>query len=405
MRKKSFLVISLLVGGIAAFTACSKLLPSMINPEEGLCGPVSLDNAQTVLFSTGNNAFFANRTASTGLGPYFVATGCGSCHTSDNRGHPFTILTRFGQSDTLGNTFLNEGAPQLGTFALPGFMPEAIPPGATSTKLIAPITAGVGFLEAVPDSEILNIAAANANNSDGVRGHPNWDTIPHFAIILNGSNPRADGKWICRFGRKGAVYSILQQVANAYNRDMGITSTYMPYNPYNYLDQTLQEVSAPEVDNATFASVVFYCTALQTPEQRNATDSTVVYGNTLFTQIGCATCHRQTMTTGYSPIAALSYQTFSPFTDLLVHDMGPGLDDHYTEGTAETSEWRTTPLWGLGLAPNVQGGTAYLMHDGRATSIRQAIELHGGEAAVSAQRFGALSASDQNALLTFLKSL
>jgi CxxC motif-containing protein (DUF1111 family) len=357
------------------------------------------------LFSTGNNAFFATRTASTGLGPYFVATGCGACHTSDNRGHPFTILTRFGQSDTLGNTFLAEGAPQLGTFALPGFMPEAIPPGATSTKLIAPITAGVGFLEAVPDSEILNIAAANANNPDGVRGHPNWDTIPHFAIILNGSNPRADGKWICRFGRKGAVYSILQQVANAYNRDMGITSTYMPYQPYNYLDQTLQEVSAPEVDNATFASVVFYCTALQTPEQRNATDSTVVYGSNLFNQIGCATCHRPTMTTGYSPIAALSYQTFSPFTDLLVHDMGPGDDDHYTEGTALTSEWRTTPLWGLGLAPNVQGGTTYLMHDGRATSIQQAIELHGGEAAVSAQRFGALSASDQKALLTFLKSL
>jgi len=405
MRKKTLFVISLLIGGIAAFTACSKLLPSMVNPEEGLCGPVSLDNAQTVLFSTGNNAFFANRTASTGLGPYFVATGCGSCHTSDNRGHPFTILTRFGQSDTLGNTFLNEGAPQLGTFALPGFMPEAIPPGASSTKLIAPITAGVGFLEAVPDSEILNIAAANANNPDGVRGHPNWDTIPHFAIILNGSNSRADGKWICRFGRKGAVYSILQQVANAYNRDMGVTSSYMPYNPYNYLDQTLQEVSAPEVDNATFASVVFYCTALQTPEQRNATDSTVVYGSNLFNQIGCATCHRPTMTTGYSPIAALSYQTFAPFTDLLVHDMGPGLDDHYTEGTAQTSEWRTTPLWGLGLAPNVQGGTAYLMHDGRATSIQQAIELHGGEAAVSAQRFGALSASDQNALLTFLKSL
>jgi len=405
MRKKTLFVISLLIGGIAAFTACSKLLPSMVNPEEGLCGPVSLDNAQTVLFSTGNNAFFANRTASTGLGPYFVATGCGSCHTSDNRGHPFTILTRFGQSDTLGNTFLNEGAPQLGTFALPGFMPEAIPPGASSTKLIAPITAGVGFLEAVPDSEILNIAAANANNPDGVRGHPNWDTIPHFAIILNGSNSRADGKWICRFGRKGAVYSILQQVANAYNRDMGVTSSYMPYNPYNYLDQTLQEESAPEVDNATFASVVFYCTALQTPEQRNATDSTVVYGSNLFNQIGCATCHRPTMTTGYSPIAALSYQTFAPFTDLLVHDMGPGLDDHYTEGTAQTSEWRTTPLWGLGLAPNVQGGTAYLMHDGRATSIQQAIELHGGEAAVSAQRFGALSASDQNALLTFLKSL
>jgi CxxC motif-containing protein (DUF1111 family) len=405
MRKKTLLVISILIGAIAAFTACNKLLPSMINPQEGLCGPISLDNAQTILFSTGNNEFFATRTASTGLGPYFVATGCGACHTSDNRGHPFTILTRFGQSDTLGNTFINEGAPQLGAFALPGLMPEAIPAGATSTKMIAPITAGVGFFEAVPDSEILNIAAANANNPDGVRGHPNWDTIPSFAIILNGSNPRADGKWICRFGRKASVYSILQQVANAYSRDMGITSTYMPYEPYNYLDQTLQESGTAEVDNATLASVVFYCTALQTPEQRNATDSTVMYGNTLFTQIGCATCHRQTMTTGYSPIAGLSYQTFNPFTDLLVHDMGPGDDDHYTEGTAQTSEWRTTPLWGLGLAPNVQGGTAYLMHDGRATSIQQAIEMHGGEAAVSAQRFGALSASDQSALLTFLKSL
>jgi CxxC motif-containing protein (DUF1111 family) len=377
----------------------------MINPEDGLCGPVSLSNAQTVLFSAGNDQFFAHRTAATGLGPYFVATGCGSCHTSDNRGHPFTILTRFGQSDTLGNTFLNEGAPQLGAFALSGYMPEQIPTGATSTKLIAPITAGVGFLEAVPDSEILNMAAANVNNPDGVRGHPNYGTIPSFATPLNGAIPRGDGKYICRFGRKASVYSLQQQVANAYNRDMGITSTYLPFNPYNYLDQTIPELSAPEVDNTTFASVVFYVTCLQTPIQRNGTDSTVMYGSQVFTQVGCAVCHRPTMTTGYSPIDALSYQTFSPYTDLLVHDMGPGLDDHYTEGAAQTSEWRTTPLWGLGLAPGVQGGSVYLLHDGRAHSIQQAIGMHGGEAAVSAQRFGALSASDQNALITFLKSL
>ena len=115
----------------------------MINPSIGICGPVSLSNAQTVLFSAGNDAFFANRTAATGLGPYFVATGCGSCHSSDNRGHPFTILTRFGQTDSTGNKFLAEGGPQLGAFCLPGFMPEQLPPGATSSKLIAPITAGV----------------------------------------------------------------------------------------------------------------------------------------------------------------------------------------------------------------------------------------------------------------------
>ena len=117
----------------------------MINPENGLCGPISLSGDQTILFSQGNDQFFATRTTATGLGPYFVATGCGSCHSSDNRGHPFTILTRFGQIDSTGNKFLAEGGPQLGTFCLPGYTPEQIPAGATSTKLIAPITAGVGF--------------------------------------------------------------------------------------------------------------------------------------------------------------------------------------------------------------------------------------------------------------------
>jgi CxxC motif-containing protein (DUF1111 family) len=397
---------AVIVSVVVAFTACSKLLPSMINPEIGICGPVSLTNEQTVLFSAGNDQFFANRTAATGLGPYFVATGCGECHSSDNRGHPFTILTRFGQTDSTGNKFLAQGGPQLGAFCLPGYTPEQLPPGATSTKLIAPITAGVGFLEAVPDSEILALAAANVNNPDGVRGHPNYDSVPSYALILNGSFPRFDGKYICRFGRKGAVYSLLQQVTLAYNHDMGITSTYMPYNPFDYLDQTgPSPPGPPEVDNATLQSVVFYVTCLATPIQRNPTDSTVTYGGRVFNQIGCAVCHQPTLTTGYSPIAALSNQTFNPFTDLLVHDMGPGLDDGYTEGDAKTSEWRTAPLWGLGLAPNVQGGYTYLLHDGRAHSIEQAIEMHGGEAGASEGRFANLSASDKAALITFLKSL
>ena len=392
--------------GIATFTACSKLLPSMIDPSEGLCGPVSLSSSQTILFSQGNDQFFANRTASTGLGPYFVATGCGSCHSSDNRGNPFTILTRFGQTDSTGNKFLAEGGPQLGAFCLPGYTPEQIPSGATSSKLIAPITAGVGFLEAVPDSEIIAMAAANANNPDGVRGHPNYGTIPAYATPLNGAIPRADGEYICRFGRKAAIYNLLQQVATAYNHDMGITSTFMPNNPYNYLDQAnASPPTTPEIDNATLNSVLFYVTCLQTPVQRTPNDSTVLYGNRVFVNIGCETCHKQTLTTGYSPIDALSNQTFNPFTDLLVHDMGPGLDDGYTEGSAKTSEWRTAPLWGLGLAPNVQGGYTYLLHDGRAHSIEQAIQMHGGEAATSAKRFNNLSQTDKDALIKFLKSL
>jgi CxxC motif-containing protein (DUF1111 family) len=131
----------------------------------------------------------------------------------------------------------------------------------------------------------------------------------------------------------------------------------------------------------------------------------VQYGQALFVKIGCENCHKQTLTTGYSPIQGLAYQTINPYTDLLVHDMGPGLDDGYTEGNAKTSEWRTAPLWGLGLAPGVQGGSYYLLHDGRAHSIEQAIQMHGGEAAVSAARFGKLSSQDQNAVVTFLKSL
>lgn len=391
---------------IVIFTACSKLLPSMIDPSIGLCGPIGLSNAQTILFSEGNDQFFANRTGATGLGPYFVATGCGSCHSSDNRGHPFTILMRFGQSDSTGNKFLAAGGPQLGKFCLPGFMPEQIPDGATSSQLIAPITAGVGFLEAVPDSEILAFAAANQNNPDGVRGHPNYNSIPSYATGLNGSSSRSDGKYICRFGRKGAVYNLLQQVALAYNHDMGITSAFMPNDPFNYLDQTAPvSPSQPEVDNATLNSVVFYVRCLQTPIQRNPDDSTVTRGGRLFARIGCAVCHQPVLTTGYSPIDGLSNQTINPFTDLLVHDMGPGLDDGYTEGNAKTSEWRTAPLWGLGLAPNVQGGNTYLLHDGRAHSIERAIELHGGEAAASEGRFSTLSTSDKNALITFLKSL
>jgi CxxC motif-containing protein (DUF1111 family) len=402
-----FLFLSTFLITVASLTSsCNKVFPSMINPESSVCGPITLSNSQTLLFSAGNDQFFANRDASTGLGPYFVATSCGSCHSSDNRGHPFTILTRFGQTDSTGNKFLAEGGPQLGSYCLPGYTPEQIPAGATSTKLIAPITAGVGFLEAVPDSEIIAMADSNINNPDGVRGHPNYGAIPSNIPVLYGAIPRPGGKYICRFGRKASVYSLLQQVAIAYNHDMGITSTYMPFNPYNYTDMSQPTAATvPEIDNTTFNTVVFYVTALQTPNQRNATDPTVLAGQALFSKIGCATCHKPTLTTGYSAIDGLAYQTFHPYTDLLVHDMGPGLDDGYTEGDATTAEWRTTPLWGLGLAPGVQGGTYYLLHDGRAHSIEQAITMHGGEAAVSAKRFSGLSSQQQSQLVTFLKSL
>ena len=125
----------------------------------------------------------------------------------------------------------------------------------------------------------------------------------------------------------------------------------------------------------------------------------------MFTQVGCESCHKQTLKTEFSSVAALSNKTFHPYTDLLLHDMGPDLDDGYTEGNAKTSEWRTPPLWGLGLSPNSQGGQYFLLHDGRAKSIEEAIQLHGGEAQQSKERFQQLSVQDKNNLIKFLKSL
>jgi CxxC motif-containing protein (DUF1111 family) len=144
---------------------------------------------------------------------------------------------------------------------------------------------------------------------------------------------------------------------------------------------------------------------LKAPIPRDQDDPLVQSGKELFLEIGCADCHRPTLKTGYSSIAALSEKEFHPYTDMLLHDMGPALDDGYTEGHAKSSEWRTPPLWGLGLAPQSQGGQYFLMHDGRAQSIGEAILLHGGEAENAKARYINLTMAEMESLLTFLESL
>jgi CxxC motif-containing protein (DUF1111 family) len=381
---------------------CSQLEPSA-PPNDELVnqGQVNgLTQGQLLQFVAGDEAF--NELvfdASNGLGPIFNGTSCFSCHAGDGKGVPFSSLIRFGQNDTTGNKFLAQGGPQLQSLALPGYQPEQLPPGATFTTLTPPITAGLGLIEAVPDDSILAMAAENASNPDGVRGHPNWNSIPSYITPNPNDVARSDGKYICRFGKKASVYSLLQQTVNALNQDIGITSTYNPVSTYS------GQVVDPKISNNTVQALVLYLEGLIQPTQRNPTDPTVMHGQVVFEQCGCASCHRETLMTGFSTIDSFSYQQFHPFTDLLVHDMGPGLDDHYTEGTAQTSEWRTAPLWGLGLAQNSQGGQLFLLHDGRAHSIQQAIQMHGGEATTSVNRFNALSSDDLNALITFLQSL
>ncbi|MCC6690108.1 MAG: c-type cytochrome, partial [Bacteroidia bacterium] len=388
------------------FEACTKLEPKAPEADSILDAPLDgLTYSQNRLFNAGDEEFDEVYITETGLGPLFVSNSCVSCHSGDNRGHLFTILTRFGQNDTNGNKFMSFGAPQIQNRALPGHAPEQLPDTATSSKFTAPIVAGVGFLELVSDADILSMADPNDANGDGVSGVPNWNKIPDF-VVPSPNATTQNGKYICRFGRKASTYNLHQQTVTAFNQDMGITTTYMSQNPFNYKEGLAPVATAdPDITDQSVNAVVFYLKTLRTPLQRNQSDAEVINGKTIFIQTGCENCHKQTLQTGYSPVEALSNKTFHPFTDLLLHDMGPALDDHYTEGSAQTFEWRTTPLWGLGLAPSSQGGQYFLMHDGRAHSIEEAIALHGGEAAASVTKFNNLSQGERAALIKFLKSL
>ena len=398
--KRPFVILLAIASCMIGVYSCSEFEPPVPADDKVLDGPVAgLTMTQSLLHAKGDAAF-TNQvfTSLTGLGPIFVASSCASCHAGDGKGHPFTTLTRFGQTDSTGNHFLDQGGPQLQNRAIPGYLPEQIPAGANFAKFTPPGNTGLGFLELVPDSDILAMADPNDADGDGISGVPNYNNLPGFVSPFPDAIPRG-GKFICRFGKKAAVYSLLQQTVNAYNQDIGITSVFFPTDVYSGL------ITEPEISAQTVNDVVFYLQTLKTPVQRNKNDETILHGSQVFINLGCERCHRQALTTGYSPVDALSHKQISPYTDLLLHDMGPGLDDGYTEGGAKTYEWRTPPLWGLGLTPNSTGGHYYLLHDGRATGLEVAIQLHGGEAANSASNFNGLSQSDRVALIKFLESL
>jgi CxxC motif-containing protein (DUF1111 family) len=398
--KKAYIVIAGIVLSVVVMQACSKLQPAAPANDTLLDGPVDgLSYGQHRQFLKGDIAFNDEIfTSQTGLGSIFVATSCGSCHAGDGKGHPFTTLTRFGQTDSTGNKFLHLGGPQLQNRALPGFVPEQIPAGATFSKFTPPANTGLGFLELVADADIIAMADPADANGDGISGIPNWIALPSF-ITPAANAVTQNGKYIHRFGKKAAAYNLQHQTVNAYNQDIGITSSFDTKDVYSGLDID------PEVTDNTVRNVVFYLQTLKAPVQRNQNDATVVLGKNIFIQTGCESCHKQTLQTGTSAITSLSNKIFHPYTDLLLHDMGLALDDGYTEGSAKTNEWRTPPLWGLGLSPNSQGGQFFLLHDGRAKSIEEAIQLHGGEATASKSKFNQLTAEDKKALLNFLNAL
>lgn len=385
---------------IVLLVGCEVFAPTELEEYELLDGPIDgLTHAESRRFVDGDIAFNDQIfTAETGLGPVFTGTSCVSCHAGDGKGHPFNQFIRFGQSDETGNHFLDQGGPQLQNKALPGYEPESLPEGAPHATFLAPAVTGLGYFDAVTDAYLLDLEAEQAASDDGIHGKVHWNHIPKY-VTLRPNTIIKDGKYITRFGKKASVYDLLQQTADAYNQDIGITSFYEPYDTYS------GDMLSPEIDRQTISDVVFYLQTLKAPEPRDQDNVDVVQGRKLFGQIECATCHRPNMETGYSPIEVLSNVTFHPYTDLLLHDLGPELDDGYTEGYATSAQWRTAALWGLGLSKDSQGGKYYLMHDGRAHSIEEAIALHGGEAANSRKLFEQLSQEEKNQVLTFLESL
>ena len=375
-----------------------------------------------------------------GLGPTFNANSCSSCHFKDGRSAPPApdepdgpgLLMRLsvpgegsnggpigdpiygGQLnhraipgvpaegglvityDEVGGRY-NDGTPY--TLQRPTYRVEpALGPLAadvTMSPRVAPALVGVGLLEAVPEATILARADPDDADGDGISGRPNqvWDGVAERTVVG-------------RFGWKANVATVEQQVAGAFLGDIGITSRLQP-------DQNCTEAQTacgaavgggePELDDHKLQRVTFYTRTLAVPARRPA-EADVRRGGAVFEQAGCSACHTPSMRTGPDEIPELAEQPIQPFTDLLLHDMGPGLADGRTDFDASGTEWRTPPLWGIGLVEVVNGHTRFL-HDGRARSLEEAVLWHGGEAEASQRRYTSLPAPDRTALLAFLRSL
>jgi CxxC motif-containing protein (DUF1111 family) len=260
---------------------------------------------------------------------------------------------------------------------------------------LAPPLIGLGLLEAVPEETIVQLAAREP--VAGVRGQVNrvWD--------------ESQGKTVSgRFGLKANHGSVREQVAAAFFNDIGLSTPVYPYQNCPAIQKGCEELMAagkPEITPLRLAATELYIRSLMVPARRQVDDPQVRRGERLFVEAHCAVCHVPELETGEFPqLPHLGRQTIRPFTDLLLHDMGEGLADGRPDYLATGGQWRTPPLWGIGLSETVNGAGAFL-HDGRARNFKEAILWHGGEAETSREAFGKLLREDREALIAFLKSL
>jgi len=395
--------ISLCAAALIGAAGCDRIMTSAPPDGELFDAPLAgLSGDLNAIFVQGDENFGRAFTVEEGLGPIFNNLSCEGCHPGDGRGTPQEGFFRFSKD---GDLIPEQGGPQHQDKSIPGVRREEVPAGADRSFRLPPPVFGVGLIEAIPVETILANEDPQDLDGDGISGRANRVMPPDFVPETQvGGGP---GLQLGRFSRKAQVSSLVEQVAAAYHGDIGITSDFIPVeNPHPQAGSVGlgDQVPDPEIPAATVLQTVMYVRLLAPPAQGERTPQ-VAQGEQLFAQVKCAACHVPSMKTGPHWIPQLSQQEAQIYSDLLIHDMGPELADNRPDGDATGSEWRTPPLWGTRLVEEFLGGKAFYLHDGRATTLDQAIRLHGGEAEAARNVYAALSTAEQQALLAFLRSL
>jgi CxxC motif-containing protein (DUF1111 family) len=402
-----------------------------------------MDGFKQSVHDVGDAAFEAMFVASPavlngGLGPVYNSNSCVSCHVGDGRGRPpfdgeplQSMLFRIslpgsgphGEPNPIPGyggqlqQFANYNVPyeanveitytyQTYNFADGNSYELRIPhysfnnyysnwPGdALYSPRVAPAVFGLGLLEAIPEENIRARADESDYDSDGISGKANdvWDVLKE-AYSLG------------RFGWKAGQPTVLQQSAGAYNEDMGVTNFIFPKESSFDQPQHDNLDDDTELTDSLLHAVALYVRTLAVPGRRDADDAVVLHGKNIFYQAGCNNCHTPMQRTEVNvAFPEISNQVIFPYTDMLLHDMGDGLADYRPEFKADGKDWRTSPLWGIGLTKVVNGHTFFL-HDGRARNLMEAVMWHGGEAESSKEYVRNISASEREALIKFLESL
>lgn len=458
MKKTSFILVAFIMPALL-LTMCRKAEPfeesgyderlsggltTVFDETSGAFGHAmdGLGERDQTVHSRGDKAFeqtfvAAPAPVNSGLGPIFNNVSCISCHHNDGKGTPTagfvnsSLLFRIspGGYDANGGPMPMPGyGGQLQDVAIWGKQPEvkinisyteftvayndgnkatlrkptytlsnaytAMAGNYTLSPRLAPPVFGLGLLENIPESTILSFADEFDADGDGISGKANY--------VYNAETKR---KEIGRFGLKANMPTINTQVAGAYNQDMGITNRILNKESTWGQPQIDELNDDPELADSTLAAVAYYIKTLAVPARRNTRQVDVLRGETLFGRINCSGCHKPTLQTGTDlTLPQISNQRIHPYTDLLLHDMGEGLADGYTDYLATGNEWRTATLWGIGLFEKTNG-IPYYLHDGRARTIEEAILWHGGEAQKSRDAFMQLSKTDRDALIKFIRSL